>query len=164
MNDNPYASPAPTPEIFAPPIPPRAVVPAPQWKRFVNLLVDNVLLQVLGGAAGFVVGIAYAVSRDPAEGPISHSEEFQLNLAGYGIGLVVGLIYYAGSEILLRRTPAKFLTGTIVVAADGGPPTTGQILGRTLCRFIPFEAFSFFGDPCVGWHDSIPKTRVVNVS
>ncbi len=162
MTDNPYASPVPTPELYAPPVRPQGVVPAAQWKRFVNLLIDNVILQVIGFAAGLAVGIAYAVSRSATAGPFTKDEEFQLNLMGYGVGLLVALIYYAGTELLCYRTPAKFLTGTIVVAEDGSPPTTGQILGRALCRFIPFEAFSFFGNPCVGWHDSIPKTRVVD--
>ena len=162
MTDNPYASPVPTPEMYAPPARPQGVVPAAQWKRFVNFLVDNVILQMLGGAAGLAFGLAYALSRGVTEGPLSANEEFQLNLMGYAIGLVVALLYYAGAEALLQRTPAKYLTGTIVVAADGSRPTIGQILGRTFCRFIPFEAFSFFGDPCVGWHDSIPKTRVVD--
>ena len=93
---------------------------------------------------------------------LTPEEEFRLNLMGYGAGLVTALIYYAGTELLCYRTPAKFLTGTIVVAENGGPPTSGQILGRTLCRFIPFEAFSFLGTPSVGWHDTIPKTRVVD--
>ena len=42
---------------------------------------------------------------------------------------------------------------------NGTKPRFGQVIGRTLCRFVPFEAFSFFGER--GWHDKIPKTRVV---
>jgi hypothetical protein len=33
---------------------------------------------------------------------------------------------------------------------------------RTICRFIPFEAFSFFGQK--GWHDSISGTNVVKTT
>jgi uncharacterized RDD family membrane protein YckC len=53
----------------------------------------------------------------------------------------------------------KLLSGTVVVNEAGGKPTIGQVFARTLCRFIPFEAFSFLGKR--GWHDSIPKTHVV---
>ena len=162
MTENPYASPAPLPDIYTPPVKPVGNVPAPTWKRLVNLMVDNVILQLLSGAAGLAVGIGYAVSRNPAQGNFTPGEEFGLQLAGYGVGIAVALAYYAGCEILFQRTLAKFLTGTIVVTVDGGRPTAWQMVGRTLCRFIPFEAFSFLGDPCVGWHDSIPKTRVVN--
>lgn len=161
-NDNPYASPAPDPAMFAPPIKPGPVTPASTWKRLVNLIVDNIIMQILSAAVGFGVGIVYFLSRGTEQVAISPAEEMQLNIAGYIVGLFVALAYYAGSEYFLQRTPAKFLTGTIVVNLDGGRPTGGQILGRTACRFIPFEVFSFLGDPCVGWHDSIPKTRVVD--
>jgi len=40
----------------------------------------------------------------------------------------------------------------------------GKILGRTLSRLIPFEPFSFFTYPVLGWHDSISKTNVYSVS
>ena len=164
MTENPYASPAPLPDIYAPTVKPAGlVVPAATWKRLVNLLVDNFILQVISFAAGLLMGIIYLVSRGAAQGALSQAEETGLQLAGYGLGIVVTLAYYAGFEILCQRTPAKFLTGTIVVTVAGGRPTAGQMVGRTFCRFIPFEAFSFLGHECVGWHDSIPKTRVVNV-
>lgn len=51
----------------------------------------------------------------------------------------------------------------MVVREDGGKPSLGQVLGRTACRLIPFEAFSFLGSSGVGMHDSIPDTRVVRV-
>jgi uncharacterized RDD family membrane protein YckC len=68
--------------------------------------------------------------------------------------------YYFVFEATLGRTPAKFLTGTRVVSMDGSRPSTGQILGRSLARFVPFEPFSFFGSSR-GWHDSWSRTRVV---
>ncbi len=33
---------------------------------------------------------------------------------------------------------------------------------RSFSRLIPFEAFSFLGTPCRGWHDSISKNYVVD--
>jgi uncharacterized RDD family membrane protein YckC len=55
--------------------------------------------------------------------------------------------------------------GTMVVSEKGGAASFGQILGRTFSRFIPFEPFSllFSKDSC-GWHDTLPKTRVVRVT
>ncbi|QDS95071.1 hypothetical protein FF011L_38550 [Roseimaritima multifibrata] len=47
------------------------------------------------------------------------------------------------------------------VNEEGGKASFGQVAGRTICRLIPFEIFSFFGTPCRGWHDKIPKTFVV---
>lgn len=77
----------------------------------------------------------------------------------YLLAFVVVIGYYVVFESVWQRTPGKFILGTMVVNAAGTKPSVGQVFGRTLCRFIPFEPFSFFGTE--GWHDSIPKTRVV---
>jgi uncharacterized RDD family membrane protein YckC len=69
-------------------------------------------------------------------------------------------------EWLTGRSLGKLATGTRVIAAEGGPPSFARVLGRTLARFIPFEAFSFLTDRDgrpVGWHDSLSRTRVVRV-
>ncbi|MEM9887225.1 MAG: RDD family protein [Bacteroidota bacterium] len=75
--------------------------------------------------------------------------------------LLIAFGYWAGFEYAFGKTPAKFLTRTKVVTQDGERPTFLTIMGRTLCRFIPFEQFSFLGSRAVGWHDSISRTRVV---
>ncbi|NUY81550.1 RDD family protein [Flavobacterium sp. MAH-1] len=67
--------------------------------------------------------------------------------------------YYFVWEALAGRTLGKLITGTIVIHESGEKPTPRTIFIRTLCRFIPFEAFSFLGD--TGWHDSISGTCVV---
>ena len=64
-------------------------------------------------------------------------------------------------EFSLGKTVGKMLTKSTVVREDGGRITLGQAFGRSLCRLIPFDAFSFLGSTAVGWHDSISKTRVV---
>lgn len=82
------------------------------------------------------------------------------------IMVFVGLLgYHFIFEATLGRTPAKFLTGTRVVSANGARASTAQILGRTLARFVPFEPFSFLasGKPPSGWHDRWSNTRVVKI-
>ena len=69
--------------------------------------------------------------------------------------------YWIIFEHFFGQTPAKFITQTKVVTTDGRKPKFWTIVGRTLCRFIPFEPFSFLGSKPVGWHDSITNTRVV---
>ena len=86
------------------------------------------------------------------------------DVIGFFIGLVVVFVYFVIFEATLKKSPAKFLTGTKVVNENGGDASFGQILGRIACRFIPFEAFSFlFGDSArvVGWHDKFSGTLVV---
>jgi uncharacterized RDD family membrane protein YckC len=80
------------------------------------------------------------------------------------LGLLTVLFYYIGMESLFGKTFGKFITRTRVVNSAGGPPSFGQVVGRSLARFIPFEAFSFFGGKGhpVGWHDSLSNTRVVD--
>ena len=72
--------------------------------------------------------------------------------------------YYILFEYLFGKTPAKFLTKTKVVTKHGKKPGFWNIVGRTLCRFVPFEPFSFLGSRAVGWHDSISATYVVKDS
>jgi len=69
--------------------------------------------------------------------------------------------YWIATEYFFDKSPAKFLTRTKVVMKDGTKPSFLTIIGRTLCRFIPFEPFSFLGGKAIGWHDSITNTRVV---
>lgn len=71
------------------------------------------------------------------------------------------LSYWVLFEYIFGKTPAKFLTGTKVVTKFGYRPSLLKIIGRTLCRLIPFEQFSFLGTRAIGWHDSISGTRVV---
>jgi type II secretory pathway pseudopilin PulG len=52
-----------------------------------------------------------------------------------------------------------------VVNLDGTKPSFLRIVGRSLCRDIPFEVLSFlFGEYPYGWHDRISKTMVVPVT
>jgi uncharacterized RDD family membrane protein YckC len=75
------------------------------------------------------------------------------------LGLVMMFSYYLFFEWLWARTPGKLIFGTIVVTESGGKPSLGQLVKRTLCRFIPFEPLSFLG--AQGWHDSVSRTRVI---
>jgi uncharacterized RDD family membrane protein YckC len=58
------------------------------------------------------------------------------------------------------RTIGKLLTGTTVVTDYGSKPSTGAFMLRTLSRFMPFEAFSFFSANGK-WHDTWTDTVVV---
>jgi uncharacterized RDD family membrane protein YckC len=117
--------------------------------RFLNLIID----QAVRVALVFVLGFALALSG---------AEEAARTL-GFVASLLVIFLYYVVLEGTTGRTIGKLVTGTRVVTVNGGKPTFGQILGRTLARFIPFEPFSFLGSTNTGWHDRMSKTRVVRV-
>jgi uncharacterized RDD family membrane protein YckC len=74
-------------------------------------------------------------------------------------GCLIIIAYYVIFEGLWSRTPGKLVFGTMVINEAGGKPSLGQVAIRSLCRFIPFEGFSFLGTR--GWHDSLSKTYVV---
>lgn len=85
------------------------------------------------------------------------------SLIFYMIGFMISIFYYTTLEALTGRTMAKFITRTKVVAENGEKATFDAIVLRSLCRFIPFDAFSFLNDDARGWHDTMSKTRVISV-
>src|SRR4051812_10617523 len=138
---SPYAPPraddyAAVPEVYA------NLRDASQGVRFLHLMLDGV------GRVVFMFVLALPFSA--------------LGMEGLGgLSGVLGLFgYHFLFEVTLGRTPAKFITGTRVVSADGARPSAMQILGRTLARYVPFEPLSFVfgGDPPNGWHDKWSRT------
>lgn len=124
---------------------------ASKGRRFGTLLIDYLGFYLLSFLVGMTIGLMFGKPGAQA----------LKDIPPILLGVILLLLYYGFFEGIWQRTPGKFILGTVVVNAAGEKPSFGQILGRTLCRFIPFEAFSFFGQE--GWHDSIPKTKVVLV-
>ena len=129
-------------------------MPAGSGLRFVNFMIDKIGAFI----AALVLGIALVVVTG-----LGHNHELRRGFHSMGIvaGVLVYLAYYFFFEALTQRTPGKWVTGTKVVREDGTKPTSGQILGRTFARIIPFEMFSFFGANTIGWHDRFSNTIVV---
>jgi len=143
---NPYQP--PTTDVAAP-AEPAVMELAGKGRRFTTCVIDYLGFYVFAALVGIVVGLAFG-----QEG-LNTLKKVPDAL----LGLSIFFIYYLFFEGIWARTPGKWLLGTVVVNESGLRPSFGQVLGRTACRFIPFEPFSFFGT--LGWHDSIPKTRVV---
>jgi uncharacterized RDD family membrane protein YckC len=157
MSDaNPYAAPIVMSSLTAPNSDLRI---ASQTQRFLTWLLDNIVLYVINYVMGFSLTLAFIAIN----GPISPSETSVLQLIATLIGLVITFAYFVIMESTTSVTLGKLVMGTKVVSNDGSKPTFSQILGRSACRFIPFEAFSFFGNKGfpIGWHDSIPGTKVI---
>ena len=127
----------------------RPVVLASRWRRFGTFVLDQAGIFVLGFIVGLVALLAFG---QPALAALQRMPSVVL-------GTIFLVTYYLFFEGLWGRSPGKLVFGTVVVNEEGMRPRFRQIVGRTLCRLIPFEAFSFFGSR--GWHDRIPKTRVV---
>lgn len=131
---------------------------ATKGQRFANFIIDYICQILLMFALAFAIGIIALIIGDDT---IITRIEGMNRIEEYGIGIVVLLLYYNIFEIFFARTIGKFITNTVVVDIDGEKPSSQEILIRSLCRLIPFDAFSFLGAPDKGWHDSISKTYVV---
>lgn len=146
---NPYSAPE-SAVIDAADNRPREV--AGKWLRFGTFVIDYICFVVFGALLGLIVGLLFGPAGMQAMRKIPNMV----------LGSLMLLTFYCFFEGIWARTPGKLAFGTAVVNLQGEKPSFPQIIGRTLCRFIPFEAFSFLGDGD-GWHDSIPKTQVVRV-
>ena len=134
---------------------------ATQGQRFLNFLIDNIVMRftityITAYAIGFILAYLFPeFMRDF----IDNKNTMRTLLITYLVGIFNYLIYYALLEKLLKgKTIGKFITGTRAIRTDGEELTFKDALLRSLCRLVPFEAFSGFG---LLWHDSWTNTMVV---
>ena len=116
-------------------------------RRFANSLIDTIVIYAL-----YFILILITASGGTF-GVESVGMQFSIYL------LMIG--YYTVMEFTIGKTVGKMLTGTKVITIEGEKPDFKTAFVRSLCRFIPFDAFSFLGTPCAGWHDTIAKSRVI---
>ena len=126
-------------------------------KRFANYLIDLVFFMLFSFIFGCILGIVLIIVSPSTFDIIEQDNK----LTDYLLGLIAGIIYYSTLETLTGRTIAKYITRTKVVNEKGVKPDYATILLRTICRFIPFEPFSFLGSQNSGWHDRLSKTKVI---
>lgn len=124
------------------------IIGAPKELRFINYLIDSILISI--------IFTTYIMSTN------SNVEEMLLNgtLPMWPMYLIQ-FSYYFLFEVLLRKTPGKMLTKTVVVMDDGSEPNITSILIRSFVRFIPLEFISFLFYKDMGWHDMFARTKVV---
>jgi uncharacterized RDD family membrane protein YckC len=127
-------------------------------KIFANYLLDSLFFLIFAFLFGVILGIIL-LFVSPESLAIFEEDN---TLLEYLLGFILIMIYYLSLEGLTGRTLAKFITKTKVVTENGEKPNFKTILMRILCRFVPFEAFSFLGEG-TGWHGKWSKTIVVNV-
>ncbi|WDF60246.1 RDD family protein [Flavobacterium sp. KACC 22758] len=125
--------------------------------RFLNYIIDLFAFIILFVITALFLGILIGLGFTQIGVWMDNMGDFGWNV----IAILISLIYYLMMEGLFSRSIGKFITGTIVVDENGQKPDFGTIFKRNLCRFIPFDAFTFLGGSR-GWHDSISHTYVVN--
>ncbi|MFY0482336.1 RDD family protein [Flavobacterium sp. PLA-1-15] len=128
-------------------------------KRFANYIIDVLFIYAI--LIILLSGIAIVSALFGSYG-FAQWLQTMSDLEFYLVYFLIVIIYFIFFETLTSRSLAKYITGTIVVFEDGSRPDFGTITKRTLCRFIPFDALSFFASDARGWHDSISDTYVVS--
>jgi uncharacterized RDD family membrane protein YckC len=137
---------------------------ASQGQRFLNWLIDNLLMRFgLSYLTGMLIGlilveVAPSFIQEVAYSGGSFSGSVFLLTAI--IGYFNYLVYYTLCEKLLKgRTLGKLITGTRAIRQDGRELTFKNAFLRSLSRLVPFEIFSGFST--LTWHDSWTDTMVV---
>ena len=129
-----------------------------QGVRFGYFLIDVVFFYIITFIIGILIGIIIVATGNvdelrPESGLIKFLDK---------IGYLIFFLYYAISEGLGGTTLGKLICGYTVIDEYANKVSFSKALLRTVCRYIPFEAFSCFAER--GWHDTLSKTYVVKRS
>lgn len=120
--------------------------------RFLNFLIDTVVFAILS----YII-MSFLVRYHTA---------FQVYNIGFlrFAAFLIYFFYYFIFESVFSATPGKLLTKSKLVENNTFlRPSLIKIFVRTICRFIPLEAFSvFFTSNNLVWHDILSKTIVIN--
>jgi uncharacterized RDD family membrane protein YckC len=128
-------------------------------KRFANFLLDGIFYYIFCAIIGALLGIIIVYFDLSFIRTLYLNNEAILKV----VSVFLMFVYYFVSEALTGRTLAKLITRTKVINNNGSVPSLKEIALRSLCRFIPFDALSFFSDDNLGWHDRLSKTKVVDI-
>lgn len=124
--------------------------------KFAHFIIDFIFFQIVIYVVNYIFQLILNFTELNAT--------IKLTLAMF-TGIILLLLYpalYAFSEFKWQRTPAKYLTKSIVIDEYGNRPDLRAIVLRSLVRLVPFEPFSCLGEPSSGWHDRWSKTWVVS--
>lgn len=123
-------------------------------KRIINCIIDLILIFIIADILKHTLLNPYFETF--SQHGVVGSRAF------LAVSLSISFLYYLIWESACGRTPGKFATHTVVISENGELPSFLAAFYRSLCRFIPFEFISFVIHEGVGWHDTIPHTRVVD--
>jgi hypothetical protein len=105
----------------------------PSWIRFINFLIDFVVIFVI-----------YGLIIPNVETLLNLTSQAERGIYRIGTLIIFILTYYIVFEYKYQKTLGKIVTKTKVVNIEGKKPELGDIISRTFCRLIPFDRFSFF--------------------
>ncbi|OXA79945.1 Uncharacterized membrane protein YckC, RDD family [Flavobacterium aquidurense] len=124
---------------------------ASKQKRILNFIIDSLIKVIIVRLL-----LAFLINLEISKG-INLSDMIER----YLFWSIISFVYFGITEGFLARSPAKYLTKTIVVMEDGSKPTARIILTRTILRILPFEPWTFLRGRDLGLHDENSGTFVV---
>jgi len=130
---------------------------ASERKRFVSCIFDFFFVFVTMFLSGFIVVIVGNIFNWDI---FSIWEKIIIRYT-YSAFFAFLMVNYFFFESIFGRTIGKLITGIVVVNLNGLKPNFIVFITRTMCRLIPFDAFSFLGKSGRFWHDSFSDTYVV---
>ena len=126
--------------------------------RFGYFLIDVVFYYIFTIIVGVIIGLVLVATNNVELLRPGTAFNTFLNLLGYPLYF----IYYGMFEGTMGTSLGKLICGYTVINDRAEKVGFGPAMLRTLCRFIPFEAFSCLAER--GWHDTLSKTYVVKKS
>jgi uncharacterized RDD family membrane protein YckC len=122
--------------------------------RFANFLIDEIFYYVL------LIGIIALIltNQDPGNSFLEREDPGALFFQYLALFAFIVIFFTIQEGAFKGKTLGKLITGTRAVKIDGGQLTWKDALMRSLCRLVPFEAFSAFGG--CPWHDRWTDTIV----
>ena len=124
-------------------------IPVSLGKRFANYILDILFIAFIFAIVANLFNMSTTLTAENTN-----------NSSGF-LFIAFFAVYYIFMEYKFGKTIGKFITRTKVVSTDGNELTISQCIGRLLCRIIPLEWLSGILFKGIFWHDSIPKTMVV---
>lgn len=135
-----------------------ALRPASRRLRFWNFVLDTLCFSAIYIALTLLFAVIYVFST-----PADADAPALVTLLPSLLLIPCYVLYYFTFEYLFQKSPAKFITGTKLIAIGDKPASRKQILKRSLARLIPLEGLSFLFSS-EGIHDVFSRTRVIRVT
>ncbi len=114
--------------------------------RFLTYLIDIIVYYAISFGLGMIAGMGAGE---------------EVSAIASILSLATFFLYYVIMEAAFGKTVGKMVMKTRVVDTNGGAASAGAVILRTICRIVPFEAFSVWMDGNVMWHDKWASTRVI---
>lgn len=130
---------------------------ASRTKRLLNWIIDTLIIALLW--FGIILFTSEFLINIGLQDWIAKVNSFKISFSV----IAVMFLYYLIMEGFFKTSLGKLITKTNLTTVSGEELSFYPVFIRTICRLIPLEPLSFFSKEAIGWHDSLSKTRVIEM-